>query len=53
MINDQDIFHCNHGNVFENYRKISNKKCTKFQNLNVSHLILQLSLPDPLKPGVK
>ena len=33
--------------------KISNIRCTKVQNLNVSHLVLQLSLPNPLKPGVK
>ena len=26
---------------------------TKCQQLNVSHLVLQLSLPNPLKPGVK
>ena len=26
---------------------------TKSQNLNVSRLVLQLSLPNPLKPGVK
>ena len=26
---------------------------TKFQNLNVSCLLLQWSLPNPLKPGVK
>ena len=25
----------------------------KFQNLHVSHPVLQLSLPNPLKPGVK
>ena len=31
----------------------SNIGCTKFQNLNVSHLVLQLSLPNPLKPGVE
>ena len=37
----------------ENYRKTSCISRTKYQNLNVSHLILQLSLPDPLKPGVK
>ena len=35
------------------YCKISNIRHTKFQNLNVSHLILQLSLPNPFKPGVK
>ena len=31
----------------------SNISHTKFQNLIVSHCVLQLSLPNPLKPGVK
>ena len=35
------------------YRKISNIRPTKFQNLNVSRLDLQLSLPNPLKPCFK
>ena len=35
------------------YRQISNISCTKFKNLYVSRPILQLSLPNPLKPGVK
>ena len=36
------------------YRQTSNRVRTKSQNLNVSRLILKLSLPiDPLKPGVK
>ena len=34
-------------------RQTSSLKCTKSKNLNVSHLVLQLSLPNPLKPGVK
>ena len=33
--------------------QISNISHTKSQNLNVSHLVLQLSLPNPLKPSVK
>ena len=33
--------------------KISNVRGTKSQNLDNSHLVLQLSLPNPLKPGVK
>ena len=33
--------------------KSLNIRCTKSQTLNVSHLILQLSLPNPMKPGVK
>ena len=35
------------------YRKISDIRRTKSQNLNVSRLVLQLSLPNPMKPGVK
>ena len=38
---------------FSYYRKVSNIRRTKSQNLNASRLILQLSLPNPLKPGVK
>ena len=34
-------------------RKISNISHTKCQNLNYSRPVLQLSLPDPLKAGVK
>ena len=37
----------------EVYRKISNIWHTKWQNLNDSLLRLQLSAPNPLKPGVK
>ena len=35
------------------YRQISNISRTKSDYLNVSRFILQLSLPNPLKPGVK
>ena len=35
------------------YRKISNIRHTESQNLNDSSLVLQLSLPNLLKPGVK
>ena len=35
------------------YRKISNIRRTKSPSLNVSRLVLQLSLPNPMKPGVK
>ena len=35
------------------YRKVSNTRRTKSQNLIASILILSLSLPNPLKPGVK
>ena len=37
----------------KNYRQISNISHTKSLNLNVSGLVLQLSLSDPLKPAVK
>ena len=36
-----------------NYRKISDIRRNKPQNLNDSHLVLQLSLPNLMKPGVK
>ena len=35
------------------YRKISNIRCTKYQNINDSRIILQLSLSNPLNAGVK
>ena len=35
------------------YHQTSNIRCTESQNLNVSCLFLQLSLLNPLKPGVK
>ena len=35
------------------HRKISKTRHIKSQNLNDSRLVLQLSLPNPLKPGVK
>ena len=38
---------------FHYYHKISNIRCTESQNLNDSHLVLQLYLPDSLKLGVK
>ena len=37
----------------DKYRKISNIRRTKSQNLNDFHLVLHLSLLNPLKPGVK
>ena len=45
---DEDIH--NH-NI--DYRQFSNIRCTQSQNINVSRLVLQLSSPNPLKPGVK
>ena len=38
---------------FVNYCKISNISCTKSQNFSNFRLLLQLSLPNPLKPSVK
>ena len=35
------------------YRKTSSISHIKSKNLNVSHPVLQLSVPNPLKPGVK
>ena len=35
------------------YRKLSNIRCTKSQNLNDSHLVLKSSLANVLKPSVK
>ena len=35
------------------YSKISNISRTKSPNLNVSRLVLQLCLPNPMKSGVK
>ena len=35
------------------YRKISNIRRTKSPNLDVSRLVVQLSSPNPVKPGVK
>ena len=37
----------------ETYHQTSNISGAKSPNLNVSCLVLQLSLPNPLKPGVK
>ena len=41
------------GNMKYLYRKISNIIRTNSQNVNDSCLVLQLSLPNPVKPGVK
>ena len=35
------------------HRQTSNVSSTKSQNLNISHLAVQLSSPKPLKPGVE
>ena len=41
------------GKWLHTYRQISNIGRTKSQHLDVPRLVLQLSLPKPLKPGVK
>ena len=38
---------------FRIYRQTSNIRRTEFQNLNVYRFVLQLSLPNPLQPGVE
>ena len=35
------------------YSKISNIRRTNLQNFNISYPVLQLALPNPLKPGIK
>ena len=39
--------------ICDMYRKISNISCSKSPNLYVSRLVVQLSSPSPMKPGVK
>ena len=39
--------------TFLAYHKTSSVSLINSQNLNVSHLVLQLSLPNPLKPNLK
>ena len=46
----QDI--STHDNDYEEWGKTSSISRAKSQNLNVSCLLLQWSLPNPLKPGV-
>ena len=43
---------CGH-HISNEYRQISNIRHTKSQNLNISRLVLHLSLPNLLKPCVK
>ena len=38
---------------YVDYRKVSNIRRTESQYLNDSHLVLQSSLPNPMKPCVK
>ena len=46
--NDSDTMPLSH-----KYHKTANISCTKFQKSNDSHVIMQLSLTNPLKSGVK
>ena len=46
-IKTADILYCTRHFI---YRKISNIRRTKSPNLNVSRLVVQLSLPNPMKP---
>ena len=45
-----DVLNCSKSKL---YRKISNMSRTKSPNLTVYRLVLQLSLPSPMKLGVK
>ena len=49
--NIQSLSRCN--GVVLAYRQFSNIRRTQFQNINGSRLVLQLPLPNPLKPGIK
>ena len=42
-----------HQGVVDSYLQTFNVKRTKYQNLNVSLLVLNFPLPNPLKPSVK
>ena len=44
---------CNNTQDLQHTHQTSNIKSTKSQNLNVSRLVLEFILPNPLKPGVK
>ena len=48
-IKGQQLFHVKSLNI----NKVSNIRRTKCQHLNDSRLVLQLSVPNPLKPSVK
>ena len=55
----QLISNCNQSDNYSNalaannYRQVSNIRRTKSQHLKISHTVLRLSLPNPLKPDVK
>ena len=48
-----NIRHSFYSEIKSDYRKIFNIRRTKSPNLSVSRLVLQLYLPNPMKPGVK
>ena len=49
----QAVIWTNDHPVHTHYRQFSNIRHTQSQNTNLSRLVLQLSLPDPLKPDVE
>ena len=61
VFTDKNLEHVGHRSVFlalavpihDGYRRISNIRRTEPPNVDVSRLVLQLSLPNPIKPGVK
>ena len=48
---EQNVWH--YADDIFKYRKISNISRTKSPNLIVSRPVVELSLPNPMKPGVK
>ena len=53
MESSKVLHHCGIYIDVDIYRKTSNIRLTESPNLYVSRLVLQLSLPNPFKPGVK
>ena len=53
LISSNNLWNGVSGDFVNIYRQFSNKSRTQSQNINVSRLVLQLSLSNPLKPGVK
>ena len=49
----QSVWFVSEVNTTCNYRKISNIRRTESPNLNVSCLVVQLPLPNPMRPGVQ
>ena len=53
VIGMEGTVRCAHLRYVREYRQFSNISRTQSPNINVYRLILQLSLPNPTKPGVK